>query len=426
MKDIPPHFETEPLWVSAEVHPLQTHHVWNGRPLYNARFDQVLKFHPPGLAAVRDESGSYHISLDGRPFYAARFLGTFGFYDGRAAVFDPTGWFHIAVSGEAVYPERYAWCGNFQNGRVPVRDGAGKYFHLDRDGRRIYPEDYLYAGDFRDGIACVRRLDGLCSHIDLNGKPVHAFAYLDLDVFHKGFARARDARGWMHVTADGRPAYATRFAEVEPFYNGQAYARDWSGKRVVIGESGQVIHTVWAEANQPISKRGQFIVVVGNCGSGKTTLGRSLASDLGIALLSIDDFRRDVSDGSPKGEVKAWQLFLEAISVSAGAVVEFSGSGHMAHLVKMELAERANYTVLWLQAPPEICLGRVAGRAATVPYPRFGVSIERLIPELQERLNREMERGDIWPRDSVTQIDATGTPAEILARAHAALAKERQ
>ena len=59
-----------------------------------------------------------------------------------------------------------------------------------------------------------------------------------------------------------------------------------------------------------------------------------------------------------------------------------------------------------------------------VPYPGFGIPIERLVPELHQRLIREMEHGDIWPNESVTQIDATGKPSEILAQAHAALAKE--
>ena len=228
------------------------------------------------------------------------------------------------------------------------------------------------------------------------------------------------------IRLDGRPAYEARFAEVEPFYNGQAYGRDWSGKRVVIGVAGQVIHTVWEETQQPISQRGRFIVVVGNCGTGKTTLGRSLAKNLGLAVLSIDEFRRAVSDGSPKGEVKAWQFFLEAISTAPGAVIEFSGSGHMAHLVKLELTAHADYRILWLHAPPKLCLERVAGRVMDVPYPGFGIPTERLIPELHQRLNREMERGDIWSNESVTQIDAAGTPSEILARAHAALVKEGQ
>jgi len=185
-----------------------THHEFECRPIYGARFTQVQKFHPPGFAAVRDYSGSYHITVEGTPAYASRFLGSFGFYHDRAAVHDEFGWFHISSSGEAVYPERYAWCGNYQAGFVPVRDGAGNYFHLDLNGRRTYAEMYLYVGDYRDGIACARRSDGQCVHIDRQGKLVHGNSFLEIDVFHKGFARARDSRGWFHIRVDGSAACA--------------------------------------------------------------------------------------------------------------------------------------------------------------------------------------------------------------------------
>ena len=68
---------------------------------------------------------------------------------------------------------------------------------------------------------------------------------MDLDVFHKGFARARDYRGWCHIRADGKPAYTARFEEIEAFYNGQAFARTLEGDRVLLNESGAIIHVVW-------------------------------------------------------------------------------------------------------------------------------------------------------------------------------------
>ena len=40
-------------WRDAGVSPLGTHHLRGGVPLYAERFDEVLKFHAPGLAAVR-------------------------------------------------------------------------------------------------------------------------------------------------------------------------------------------------------------------------------------------------------------------------------------------------------------------------------------------------------------------------------------
>ena len=51
------------------VSPDGTHHRFKGRAFYQGRFTQVLKFHPPGLAAVADDSGHYHITLEGRPAY---------------------------------------------------------------------------------------------------------------------------------------------------------------------------------------------------------------------------------------------------------------------------------------------------------------------------------------------------------------------
>lgn len=400
-----------------------THHLLEGRPLYSARFTKVLKFHPPGIAAVTDASGSYHISLNGAPIYAARYIESFGFYEGLAAVRDADGWFHIQTSGEAAYPQRYDWCGNYQGTRVPVRTAAGRYFHLDSGGRRPYRKDYLYAGDYRDGVACVRREDGLCIHVDLDGHPVHPGAYQNLDVFHKGFARARDTEGWFHIQRDGLPAYDARFAEVEPFYNGQALCRDWMGRQVIVTESGKIARIVWdaGRANKsPCWPRAKpFIVVTGNCGSGKSTLARALTNELQIPLLGIDGSRRAVSDGSPAGEVRAYLHFLEGVerNQATGAVMEFSGSGHLAHLVKLTLAETGNYLVVWLRTSVETCLHRVAGRQFDVPYPRFGITIEKLIPELHARLEREFAQGEIWPSDQVHAVSGEAAPNIVLAEA---------
>lgn len=404
-----------------------THHVRDGQPIYAARFRKVLKFHPPGLAAVTDASGSYHITMDGSAAYPGRFADVFGFYEGLAAVRDANGYFHITITGQPAYRERYAWCGNYQDGHVPVRDCAGLYFHLDREGHRTYTDSYLYAGDYRDGVACVRRTDGLCIHIDRAGRQVHPTACCDLDVFHKGYARARDDRGWFHLCMDGKPAYEARFADVEPFYNGHAYCRDWSGRKLIVNERGEVAHVVWARTRSNSigsdGSAGRIIVVVGNCGAGKTTLAQTLGERLRAPVLGIDDFRRSASDGSAVGELRAWEQLLDAVkkcSVS-GAVVECSGSGHMAHLVKLTLEEIGNYVVFWLRASPAVCQLRTRCRPADVPYPHFGVPIERLIPELHTRLEREFAQAATWPPERVRIIDGEASPPAVLAGALASL-----
>lgn len=225
-------------WQDTRVSADTTHHIINGRPLYEGRFLEVLKFHAPGLAPALSEDGATHIDLSGRPVYSQRFTRTFGFYQDRSAVESAGGWFHILPNGEAAYDDRHHWCGNFQGGWCPVRTADGRYRHISPDGRPLSDGRWAYAGDFRDGVAVVQGADGLSSHINEQGVLVHAQWFVDLDVFHKGFARARDELGWMHINSAGLPIYTRRFASVEPFYNGQARVELEDGTLEVVDERG--------------------------------------------------------------------------------------------------------------------------------------------------------------------------------------------
>jgi hypothetical protein len=218
-----------------------THHVREGHPAYGERFDEVLKFHTPGLAAVRRGGFAWHIDPTGAPAYERRFRRTFGFYDDLAAVEGDDGFHHVTPGGLDAYPERYAWCGNFQERLCTVRERDGRYRHIDPAGAPCTAASWRYAGDFRDGGAVVQRDDGLSTHIARDGSLVHGLWFEDLDVLHKGLARARDDRGFTHVDRRGRPAYARRFAMVEPFYNGQARVERFDGALEVIDAEGAAL-----------------------------------------------------------------------------------------------------------------------------------------------------------------------------------------
>ena len=225
-------------WRGTGVSPCGTHHVTGGVPLYPERFDEVLKFHAPGLAAVRRDDEAWHIRIDGTAAYGRRFRRTFGFYEDRAVAVAADGWRHIRPDGEDLYTRRFAWCGNFQDDRCAAREFGGAYLHLTREGAPAYPARWRYAGDYRDGVAVAQSDDGTSTHIGPWGEPIHGVRFLDLDVFHKGFARARDMDGWMHIDITGRPLYRRRFAAVEPFYNGQARVERFDGGLEIIDEAG--------------------------------------------------------------------------------------------------------------------------------------------------------------------------------------------
>ena len=229
-------------WQASSVSQDATHHLaGDGRPAYEARFLEVLKFHAPGLAPVLDGSGAFHITPDGMPAYESRHVRTFGFYEGRAAVHSADGWFHVLPDGSPLYSERYAWCGNFQEGSCTVRGSDGRYFHVTEDGTPAYEERYRYVGDYKDGYAVVQGDDGRHSHVYPSGALLHGRWFLDLDVFHKNYARARDEQGWHHVDVHGHPLYQRRYRNVEPFYNGQARVEGLDGSLSVIAESGETL-----------------------------------------------------------------------------------------------------------------------------------------------------------------------------------------
>lgn len=218
-----------------------THHLLEGRPAYEARFDAVLAFHAPGLAAVRRGDDAWHIEPAGTQAYERRFLRAFGFYDGLAAVEGEDGWRHIDAGGRDAYPERYAWCGNVQERIATVRERNGRYRHIHPDGAPCASTSWRYAGDYRDGVAVVQGDDGRSTHVGRDGLLLHGAWFEDLDVFHKGLARARDDRGWMHVDRRGRPAYARRFAMVEPFYNEHARVERCDGALEVVDTAGATL-----------------------------------------------------------------------------------------------------------------------------------------------------------------------------------------
>jgi hypothetical protein len=228
-------------WKDIQVSADNTHFILDGKPIFNKTFIEVLKFHTPGLAPVKDNSGAYHIDTNGHELYSNRYSRTFGFYCNRASVINDNRWFHINEKGKRAYSSNYAWTGNYQENICTVRNDDNQYFHIDLNGNKIYPEIYLYAGDYKDGIACVKCHDGFFRHIDSKGKFINEKSFLDLGVFHKNFATAKDEKGWFHIDKQGNEVYKNRYLTIEPFYNGFALVTTFENEKIIIDQKGQNI-----------------------------------------------------------------------------------------------------------------------------------------------------------------------------------------
>ncbi len=216
-------------------------YLLDGLSCFKRTFKRAMSFHyPEGLAAVCDETGAYHITIDGTPLYPERYEETFGYYRGIAAVRDKSGFFHINTRGEPLHKQRYLWSGNFQEDRCVVQDDKG-FFHIDYSFAPLYEERFDYAGDFRYGIAVARR--GSCAfHILDNGQRLYGHTFENTDVFHKGFAVTWDAEGAFHVDKQGKAIHGHRFKSAEPFYNGFALCETHDDRWVRLMENGHFKH----------------------------------------------------------------------------------------------------------------------------------------------------------------------------------------
>lgn len=231
-------------WQEIKVSTDNTHFLLNGQPIFGRKFIEVLKFHPPGIAPVKDNSGSYHIDASGNPLYTDRFSRSFGFYCNRAAVIQGDKWFHLTEKGKKAYTQTFSWAGNYQENLCTVRNSDNKYFHIDLHGKRIYPDSFIYCGDFKDGYACVKTSNGFYKHINHKGDFLNDREFLDLGIFHKNFATAMDDAGWFHINHEGKEIYRHRFLAVEPFYNGFALVTHFDKSKIIIDENGQKIISV--------------------------------------------------------------------------------------------------------------------------------------------------------------------------------------
>ena len=218
-----------------------THYIFNDQPILGKFFSEVLKFHAPGIAPVKDITGAYHIDSYGNPLYIDRYQRTFGYYCNRAAVVKNGNWLHLNEKGEHAYSNVFSWAGNYQENICTVRDEKNRYFHIDLHGIKIYTEYYVYCGDFKDGYACVKQSSGLWCHIDINGNRLNRMDFLDLGIFHKNYATAMDSIGWYHIDKAGKELYKQRYLAVEPFYNGCALATKFDYQKALVNEFGNEI-----------------------------------------------------------------------------------------------------------------------------------------------------------------------------------------
>lgn len=138
-------------------------------------------------------------------------------------------------------------------------------------------------------------------------------------------------------------------------------------------------------------------LIIGNISSGKSSIALELSKTTNGEIYSIDDMRKEFSDGTFAGEFSAWAKMLEVIqhpSPNKDGYYEFSGTGKNAWFVRacIEYSQKnhkAQWAAVYCSCDKAELLNRSKDRKYNIPIPyKFdGVagSIAFMSKELQER-----------------------------------------
>lgn len=137
------------------------------------------------------------------------------------------------------------------------------------------------------------------------------------------------------------------------------------------------------------------LLILGNIASGKTTISKGLVEKIGGKHTSIDELRRELSDGTYAGEFKAWAEMLERIQHPNpnGEIFEFSGTGKNAWFVRECIKNstekhNAEWLTIYCLCDRSVLLERCDGRTYDIPIPYNFSSIESSL----DFMGRDLEK----------------------------------
>jgi shikimate kinase len=161
------------------------------------------------------------------------------------------------------------------------------------------------------------------------------------------------------------------------------------------------------------------ILLIGYRGSGKTTLGRGLASHLKWPFIDLDErimggagmSIRDIFQQHGESVFRKWETehLLEILPLDHH-VISLGGGAVLAEENRRAIA-KAGHVVIYLKATPEELHRRIAADPATAAQRPGLTRLGGTVEEVRELL---AQREPIYQQVKTIQFDVTSTPADQL------------
>jgi adenylate kinase family enzyme len=146
------------------------------------------------------------------------------------------------------------------------------------------------------------------------------------------------------------------------------------------------------------------ILVLGNVGSGKTTLIQALAGLYAWEVVSIDEYRRLLGDGSVKAELNTRRIFIDAISLDKNQFIECTGSGEVSDAIIARLTGSTEQIIcVILDVPKTTCVARLKKRNWDIPFPIPTEKVSSFIERIDAKIRSGVMEKE-WNRRQNTLV----------------------
>lgn len=133
------------------------------------------------------------------------------------------------------------------------------------------------------------------------------------------------------------------------------------------------------------------ILIIGNIGSGKTTLGNKIQEITGFKFVQIDELREKYLNNSVSGEYYSLYQFIKNIEENDNLILEFTGAGCHKFAIKraLELNDIKVMIILCLTREFSLIKKR-AGNKKFLYTPPFDIDLEEHVKFINKELSNDL------------------------------------